>query len=245
MTPAFLASVTSVLEAQLAASCGVDIIDCKDPARGALGALSVSTVAAVRAALPKEIIVSATVGDLVCDPGVVAPAVLAMANSGCDLIKIGLFPGGDAVSAIAALGQLDLKPVRLVGLMLADCDPDFSLMGAMKTANFTGVMLDTALKSSGSLTGHLSLDELQRFTVRAHAHGLFAGFAGSLRLSDIATLIRLKPNVLGFRGALCAGSIRTGELSIEAVRQVRTEIDLSGTREPTNRSPASRPRAAE
>ena len=68
MTTAFLASVTTVAEAELAARCGADIIDCKDPAQGALGALPVRTVTAIRRGVPPSLPVSATIGDLASDP---------------------------------------------------------------------------------------------------------------------------------------------------------------------------------
>ncbi len=225
MITQFLASVTDAAEAVLAVEGGADIIDCKDPARGALGALPVATVASVRLAVARSILVSATIGDLPAEPGPVVAATCAMAASGCDLVKIGFFPGGDPHATIAALGRLDLKGVRLAGLLLADHEPDFTLVDAMAKAGFAGVMVDTAGKSHGSLTTHLSLSALTELVTQAQVAGLFAGFAGSLRLSDVADLLRLKPNVLGFRGALCTGAERTSRLCPARVRAVRAEID--------------------
>lgn len=216
----FLASVTTVEEARLAASCGAAIIDCKDPARGALGALPVETVAAIAKSLPRHITLSATIGDLTAQPGPVTEATLAMAQTGTDIVKIGFFPGGDARATIAALGQLRLGNVGLVGLLLADRDPDFTLIHDMADSGFAGVMLDTAGKSNGGLRSHLAEPALSQFIALARKRGLFAGFAGSLALSDIAPLMRLKPNILGFRGALCIGAIRTGHLSGDAIRAV-------------------------
>ena len=220
----FLASVTTIQEAQLAACCGVDIIDCKDPSQGALGALPCATVAAIRQSLPPKITLSATIGDLAAVPGPVTQAALAMAQTGTNIVKIGFFPGGDARATIAALGKLDLENVRLVGLLLADRDPDFTLIADMAEAGFAGVMLDTEAKSSGGLRCHLDETALSQFIALARNRGLFAGFAGSLALCDIAPLMRLKPNVLGFRGALCAGSIRTGQLSGDAIRAIGAEM---------------------
>ena len=220
----FLASVTSVEEAQLAFSCGADIIDCKDPSRGALGALPLETVTAIRNALPSRIILSATIGDLAAEPGPVSQATLEMAQSGTDIVKIGFFPGGDARATIASLNRLDLQHISLVGLLLADRMPDFNLIQDMADAGFAGVMLDTERKSNGGLRNHLPEPALSHFIALARNRGLFAGFAGSLALSDIAPLMRLKPNVLGFRGALCSGKIRTGSLSSDAIRAVAAEI---------------------
>ena len=217
--------MTSVDEALSAWRGGAGIIDCKDPSHGALGALPVETVAAVRAALPASIPVSATIGDLPAIPAALTAAVSAMAASGCDIVKIGFFPGGDAVAVIKALGGLRLPGVRLVGLLLADFEPDCSLIPAMARVGFAGVMLDTAGKDGRALTDHLPSAALIGFISAAHDCGLFAGLAGSLRLSHVAQLVQLRPDVLGFRGALCEGGLRTGALSQARVAAVRTSIE--------------------
>ncbi|HEX6828752.1 MAG TPA: (5-formylfuran-3-yl)methyl phosphate synthase, partial [Burkholderiales bacterium] len=63
-----LASVADLQEARLAVAGGADIVDFKDPRRGALGALPAATVAECVAALGPAVITSATVGDLPLDP---------------------------------------------------------------------------------------------------------------------------------------------------------------------------------
>lgn len=230
-TPArFLASVTGPEEALIAHLNGAHIIDAKDPARGALGALDVATVTRIRASLPASVIVSATIGDLPADPVPVVEAVRAMAASGCDLIKIGMFPGGDPLAMIAALGRLGLQHTRLAGLLLADASPDLSLIPAMARANFAGVMLDTAGKAGGALTDQMDLRALAGFIARAKSAHLFAGLAGSLQLSHIAQLMPLLPNVIGFRGALCERGVRTGGLFGPRVAEVAHAIGRHGTR---------------
>ena len=99
-----LASVTNESEASLVAACGSDIIDCKDPAAGALGALPLATVARIVGAVGAHCPISATIGDLPADPESVAEAAGRMAETGVDFIKIGFFPGGDVRTAIARLG---------------------------------------------------------------------------------------------------------------------------------------------
>jgi len=51
-TARMLASVTDEREAELVAALGADIVDAKDPAAGALGALPHATVSAIRARTP-------------------------------------------------------------------------------------------------------------------------------------------------------------------------------------------------
>lgn len=221
----FLASVRNEDEARLALAEGADIIDCKEPAAGALGALPHGVVAAIRRVIPPNIPVSATVGDLPCEPSVLTAAAREMAQTGIEYVKVGFFPGTDARGAIAALGREDLKPSRLVAVMFADLQPDFSLIEAFAAAGFAGVLLDTAGKSSGALPEHMSQEQLVQFLVVARAHQLIAGLAGALRLDHVASLSTLAPDVMGFRGALCAGSQRKGTLDTLSLRAVRRALN--------------------
>jgi uncharacterized protein (UPF0264 family) len=220
----FLASVTNESEGKLAATCGADIIDCKNPSKGALGALPVDVVRAVREAVPAHVPVSATIGDLPAEPEPVLAAVRAMAATGVDYVKVGFFTGGDARATIERLGEARLANVRLVGVLLADRDPDFSLVDDMQRADFLGVMLDTAGKDGQTLRDYMSASKLHQFVRDAQSAGLLAGLAGSLRLADIPDLLALAPDILGFRGALCAARRREGALDAAAVRAVRHAI---------------------
>lgn len=223
----FLASVTSEAEARLAAREGADIIDCKDPAAGALGALPHEIVAAVRASLPATIPVSATIGDLPAEPERVLEAARAMAATGCDIVKIGLFPGGDALDTIAHLGCNLAASTPLVAVLMADAPRDPALVSALGDAGFAGVMLDTASKDGRTLLDHCAPDALRAFIAEAHDAGLLAGLAGSLRLAQIPELLALRPDVLGFRGALCRERDRRSALDVSAVADVRAAIPRS------------------
>ena len=63
-----LASVNSLEEALLLQGHNVDIIDLKQPAQGALGALSTAVVADIVAQLKPNAKISATIGDLAMQP---------------------------------------------------------------------------------------------------------------------------------------------------------------------------------
>lgn len=231
--PRFLASVTSVAEALTAMAAGAEIIDCKNPSQGALGALAPQIVRAIVEAIAGKVPVSATIGDLPPEPEILCPAASAMAATGVDLVKIGFFDGGDARASIAALGRLDLGHARVVGLLLADRAPDFNLVPAMATAGFAGVMLDTATKDGRALPDVMPPAEIVRFVSAARAAGLFAGLAGALRRVHIPAIAALTPDVMGFRGALCAGSQREGSLEEGAVRAVARELSALARRPAT------------
>lgn len=222
--PAFLASVTSPAEAMLALAGGADIIDAKNPMLGAYGALPIAVVQAIRQATPSHVSVSATIGDGAHDHLLTAASNMAT-QTGCTYIKVALTRDQDCTALIKHLGQLRLGKTRLVGMLLADQDPDLGLIATMAKAGFAGAMLDTADKSASALPDIYDPAALSHFVTTTQQAGLFAGVAGSLRLSHVADLVQLKPNVIGFRGALCANANRTQSLSSEAVRAVRRRMD--------------------
>lgn len=223
----FLASVTSVEEAAIAASAGADVIDCKDPSAGALGALPVAVVEEIAKALAHtmcEARLSATIGDVEADAGVWIAAAEAMAAAGADFIKIGILPGRDPRRAIADVGRVKLGRARLVGVLLADQSPDMSLIETMAGAGFAGVMLDTARKSGRALPDVIGVEGITAFLVEARRSGMFAGLAGSLAVKHIEQLVALGADMVGFRGALCVGQRRTATLDPERVHAVRDAL---------------------
>lgn len=216
-----LASVGNRAEALCVLEAGADIIDLKNPAAGALGALPVETVKEVVAAINGLRPVSATVGDLPMQPQTVREAVEAMAATGVDYVKIGFFPGGDWQGTLHALEPVAARGVALVAVLFGDQKPDLAWLEALSMAGFRGAMLDTCDKQAGSLTQVCSLEALRDFVAEAKAHGLLCGLAGSLRRADIPRLLDLNPDYLGFRGALCGRHERTAGLDPDAVRAVR------------------------
>jgi dihydroneopterin aldolase len=116
-------------EAEIALAGGADILDLKDPSRGALGALPIEIITACVAGIARQRIVSATAGDLAMEPELVCNAVQRLSACGVDIVKIGLFPGGDVSACISALRGETARGTRLVAVMFADQGPDFSLIG--------------------------------------------------------------------------------------------------------------------
>ncbi len=222
--PRFLASVQSAHEAWDASEGGADVIDCKDARQGALGALPLATIRSIVGVIGGRLPVSATIGDLVPVPDRICAAATSVALTGVDYVKIGVFDGGEPMAAIAALGRTNLGRTRLVGLLLADRQPDFALIDDMARAGFAGVMLDTASKGQGALTDVMDRLRLGQFIGKARGAGLFVGLAGALRAGDIAELASLRPDILGFRGALCAGHDRGGALERQAVLAVSRHL---------------------
>ncbi len=228
-TPAFLASVATAAEAAITVAHGADVIDAKNPAEGALGALPIATVRAIVAEVSGARPVSATIGDLPACATVMVPAAEAMAATGVDIVKVGFFATENANAAIAALGATDLGKAKLFAVLMADQPFDAAIIERFAAAGFVGVMLDTAIKTAGSLTNLKTASEVYDFLDQARSLGLATGLAGSLRQCDVAPLAALGPDVLGFRGALCANGRQSvlDAARVAAIRHAMSTVVLS------------------
>lgn len=219
-----LASVNSLKEAQLVLPTGVDILDLKNPEKGALGALPLKTVKSIVQEVNGKTLVSATIGDLPMKPEIIANAVNLMASTGVDYIKIGFFPDGDWQGCLDKLAGLNFKALKLIAVLFADTQPDLDFIPKLKSAGFTGVMLDTMDKNKGRLTQLMNAPAIQKFSRSVKEAEMLCGLAGSLRLSDIPLLMPYKANYLGFRGALCLEQNRTLALDEKAIKKIRQTL---------------------
>lgn len=221
MTPGLLASVRSLPEAEIALAGGVDIIDLKEPAHGALGAVSHAVARDVVHMVDGALRVSATIGDLHGDPRRTVEAVRAMAATGVDIVKVGLFDESGRAEVLSVLAPLAASGIRIVVVLLVDRGLRLEVED-VAAAGLYGAMLDTGDKHAGSLTQLLSRDQIRAFpeACRRAQRRLLCGLAGSLRLEDVAVVSRGGPDYLGFRGALCHEGARAGQLSGQRVAAV-------------------------
>jgi dihydroneopterin aldolase len=216
----FLASVTGPEEAEIAVQHGADIVDLKDPAKGAFGAVAPGVVAATVAAIRRRRQISAVAGELAMDPDVIVRATSALADAGVDYVKVALFPDPRREDCIRALSSLSRR-VKIVGVMFAVHGADPELVPLMAHSGFAGVLLDTARKRDGRLLNHLNIAALSEFGDACRANGVLGGLAGSLEAPDVPRLLLLAPDVLGFRGALCRAHNRAATLDPAAIDVIR------------------------
>ena len=158
--PRFLASVRSASEAGVALAGGADIIDAKEPAQGALGAVPLAGLAAILRETAGRRPVSATIGD--CALADAPDRVAEIAAMHVDYVKIGIF--GDApVTALARLNQHAAlfipmpnsdRPVRSGGSSAGRKALAYSL-GWMPAALSRMVMRPSSMGSSSMVTTSL------------------------------------------------------------------------------------------
>jgi dihydroneopterin aldolase len=217
-----LASVLSREEAEIALARGADIIDCKAPSRGALGALPLDTVADIVAFVDGRRPVSAVV-ELPHDVAHALRDFEEVVTAGVDYVKFALPATTDAVEIIEALAPLTAK-TKLVAVLFADLGPEFDNLEPLAGAGFHGAMLDTAHKGKGRLLDFMSVGALSEFVARCRALGLASGLAGALESPDVPRLLVTGADVLGFRGALCAHGERRAAIDAHATTLIRDLI---------------------
>jgi uncharacterized protein (UPF0264 family) len=208
---AMLASVRTLQEAWLALELGADLIDLKEPSRGALGALDHAAVRVMVGAIGGRRPVSATIGDQPeMEPRSMLAAVGQMAGTGVDYIKIGFFAHRRARECVRALAGR-ARATRLIAVVLADEPWTFDsvpsreahrqhlhlpdLLDEAAASGFAGAMLDTGTKDGRSLRDWRDAAQLACFVDRARGAGLLTGLAGSLGERDVPPLAAVaRPN---------------------------------------------------
>ena len=220
-----LVSVVDAAEARVAAAAGADVIDVKDPSRGALGEAAPHVVRAVREATPPHLPVSAALGDGPFTPTVAATLAGDAAGAGAAFVKLGLRETSLATASacLRAVGARLPGGVQLVVAGFADFTraralPPLDLPALAGAAGAQGCLLDTAVKDGRGLFHWLQEAELKAFVEACRAHGLFSALAGSLGAEDLARLAPIGPDLVGVRGAACVGDRVGGRVDAARVR---------------------------
>lgn len=212
-SPRLLVSARDAAEALVALDAGADVIDLKEPREGALGMVAVAEIRRAVAAVDGRKPVSATTGDISPDdPAAVLAAAAAVAATGADYVKVGLFPGAGRRALIETLGLALAGETRLVAVLFADQGFDPGLVEPLAAAGFRGLVVDTAGKRGGRLLDHLGSDMLAGVVAACRREGLLCGLAGSVRIDDLPALVALGPDLVGVRGAATLGPDRTAPL---------------------------------
>jgi uncharacterized protein (UPF0264 family) len=225
-----LISVVNKAEALDSINGGADILDVKNPKEGSLGANFPRVIRQVKEVTPKNLELSATLGDLPNLPGTASLAALGAAVSGVDYVKAGLFGVKTSEEATALMTEV----VRAVkeydsGLKtIASGYADFRTVGCVNplelpmvahNAGADGVLVDVKVKDGKTnLFSFLADEEFKELVDAAHDYGLLAALAGSLDTQDIPRVHRLGADIIGVRGAVCAKKDRvSGKLEQEKV----------------------------
>ncbi len=232
-----LVSVVNKAEALDSIKGGAHILDVKNPKEGSLGANFPRVIRQVKAVVPKNVEVSATIGDLPNLPGTASLAALGAAVSGVDYVKVGLFGVKTSEEATTLMNEVvravkeydsGLKTIvagyadfRYVG-----CVNPLKLPEVAHKAEADGVLVDVKIKNGkNNLFNFLTDEKIKEFVKNAHNHNLLVALAGSLDKQDIPRVYNLEADIIGVRGAVCSKKDRlAGKLEREKVIEFTKEI---------------------
>jgi (5-formylfuran-3-yl)methyl phosphate synthase len=210
-----LVSVRSAREVAAAAVGGADIVDAKEPARGALGSVGVEVLRGIARALPAGLPVSVALGDPVDERALVeAWSMLdVVAADRPVFVKLGLAQARGLAGARSLLGHAaslasssSIQPA-LVPVAYADgVGPGPAAVTRLAAeVGARAVLLDTWHKQGRDLFANLAEPTLLAWAGSTRELGLLAAVAGSLSAEGVARAARLPVDVIGVRGAACRG----------------------------------------
>ena len=217
----FLAGVRDEWEAEIAIANGADLLDLVDPAMRARGPAPELAKALVRAVASRRSI-SALAGDAASSPEELMRIADELVEAGVDHVRVALERGAGGLE-LAALSPLASR-VKLIGVFFAEMRLPFELIDSLAEAGFHGAMLDTTPKPGPRLLEICDLAVLWRFVDAARQKGMPAWLSGGLEPPDVPRLLPLRPDVLGFRGALSLGGDRGARIDPKAVALMRDLI---------------------
>jgi len=221
-----LISVASADEARAAIAGGAEIIDAKDPTRGAMAAVEPATLRAIMLAADGERPVSAALGDAL-SPADAERGARAAAAERVAYVKVGFAGVADAslVERTLAATVRGVEAVSMSAGVIAVAYADAERAGAIapdrliesaERAGAVGVLLDTAFKEGGGLFRIMSEAAVAVWVQAARDAALVVALAGGLGMTDLGAARAVGADIAGVRGAACDGG-RTGRVSAERV----------------------------
>lgn len=219
-----LVSAASAADAAAALEGGAAYIDAKNPAAGAIGAVTIDVFHAIVDAVGGRRPVTAAIGDAVSSASVETDARM-FALLGAQIVKVG-FAGITDRASIETLARAAIEGARCSGagvVLVAYADrvhesvSPIALLDVASSAGAAGVLLDTADKRGPRLTELIPPASLSAWVERAHRQSLTVALAGRLRGDDLPMVRECGADVAGVRGAACTGG-REGVVEAARVR---------------------------
>jgi uncharacterized protein (UPF0264 family) len=234
-----LVSVRNADEARAALAGGAEIIDAKDPSRGALGAVEPGMVREIVRAVNGMRPVSAALGDS-GDPEVLASAARSAAEAGATFVKVGFADVRDYALVQARLERvmdgalLPSAPCVVVAVAYADWDEvgaaaPSTVLAAAAAEGAMGILIDTVRKDGAGLFRCLGRAALGSLVREARARSLLVALAGRITVEDLAFAYEAGAEIVGVRGAACEHG-REGRVRESRVRELIVARDLLGAR---------------
>jgi len=210
------------------------IIDIKNPKEGSLGANFPSVIKQIMEIIPRNIQVSAAIGDMPNLPGTASLAALGTATHNVNYVKVGLKGLKTKKDAIYLMENV-VKAVKNFNpsiKVVAAGYADYARIGSLnpfdipEIAHLSGsdiVMIDIAIKDGKRLFDFFDIKDLEEFVRKSHKMGLTVALAGSLGKDDVESIFKIGADVFGVRGYICNGD-RNSRLNKNKVEELFKEF---------------------
>ncbi|MFX1385525.1 MAG: (5-formylfuran-3-yl)methyl phosphate synthase [Promethearchaeota archaeon] len=234
-----LISPRSLEEAKVIIATGVNIIDCKNPDEGSLGANFPWIIKHMKELIPSNTsqLLSATIGDFPNLPGSASLAALGAAFSGADIIKVGLKgpknedQGKKLMHKVVKAVKDYNSKIKVVTAGYADrkrinSSPKYLEIPSIAAESGSDIaMLDTYIKDDKGLFDFLSVEELIKFKEKAHKFNLKIALAGRIMKEDLPFIKQISPDIIGVRSLVCENFDRNnGMIKKELINSLLTDL---------------------
>jgi (5-formylfuran-3-yl)methyl phosphate synthase len=213
-----MVSVQNLDEANEAVAGGADIVDVKNLREMVIGSNFPPVIREVRRAFPPPLHVSVTLGVVPNQAGTVALAVYGAGALGATSVKVG-FIQSDYPTALRILREsrraLDGFDTKLIAATFADShlydgiDPR-RVVDLARESDSDGVLVDTLVKDGRNLFDFLDEPTLHGLVMAGKELGMSTALSGTLQVSNLSQLVRINPDIVGVRGAVCTRGDREG-----------------------------------
>ncbi|MDA9718768.1 DUF447 family protein [Betaproteobacteria bacterium] len=220
-----LVSIRSIEEVKVVDGLNIDIIDLKEPKNGPIGMLDYIDIKKIVLALRDNNFCGKISTTFELNDGPLSRNDIAkiedLGSVGLDYIKVGVSADGNNWANLTkfteSLSQIKnrvLESKLILVLMITD-KHSFKFVKNISprlVRKFSGIMIDTLDKESGSVFDVANFAELSTVKKFALENKIDFGIAGSLDISHTSLINQLQPNWAGYRGGVCLKK-RSGPLS--------------------------------
>ena len=221
--PGLLVSVRNVDEARIALQSGVELIDVKEPQRGALGACDDATISEIAAVVGDQVPLSVALGEL----RDFMTTQLPLRLPGIRFAKFGLAGMDDVPNWKTRLVETWAElpgHVAPVAVIYADSTQAHSpawpeILDIARESSCGAVLIDTCLKDGRNVFEHFSKADLCGLSRHVREAGMLFVVGGSLDETTIPIVAELGVDYVAVRGAACKHS-RTSEIDAGRIARI-------------------------
>ncbi len=226
----FLVSLKSLSEISDDIINEVDILDLKDPLNGSIGSWELIQIKKAVSLYKSKVKISATLGDIF-DNNEFLKRLDEFDKLKLDFIKFGLLSNKEE-DLFEKINLISMKKYKtpLVCVGFVDYKKTKNLIiNKLNFLNNCGVkffLLDTYNKDKGDLLNFCEISFLKNLIFECKKYNIKVGLAGGLKENQISSIINLKPNILGFRSAVCLKNKRNSSIQLKKIKRVSSYFNL-------------------